>query len=650
MKTYFTYKSILFRTTLLSWFIVVLTLGIFILLVFPYQKKALIDGLISKAAAISSSIAQVTASAVVKEEYSVVIDHCMKVLEENPSILYVVITRKDGFSLIHTGAKWKAGQMEGIWNHASTVPPEGMMLQSDLAGEKVFHYSYPFSYSGIRWGWINIGLSLQKFNEDLRLIYFRTIFILVLCVVVGLVLSYFFARRLTHPIFELTDITRRVRSGDLSARANLLTEDELGSLAQSLNSMTEALQSSQRDLIVAREFIENIIKALIDPLIIVNPDGTIRMVNRATLNLLGYEREEEMTGKKMETILADDSLTAGAGLQKFIQDGYIQDYDMELTTRAGEKIPVIFAGSVMKDEQGTIVAFVDSAKDMRPIKTLIQNLENARAELARSYEELRATQAQLVQSGKMSAVGQLAAGVAHEINNPLSGVLIHAKLLKELISHRRFKEPVNLSEIPEFADYTEIILEATYRCKTIIENLLSFSRQSREQHIDNVDVNEVVEKSLSLISTELRHGFISVKKSLGESLPGVKGIFNKLQQVFINILLNAYQFMPDGGEIEIATLHRQDSPCVEVRIKDSGPGIPRENMEKIFEPFFTTMAVAQGSGRGTGLGLAISYGIIKEHKGLIEVESEVGHGATFIVTLPVYKNDEGSPEDGSDDD
>lgn len=504
MSTFFKRRSILFRTTLLSWLMIILTLGIFIVMVFPYQKKALFDDMMSKAKAIASSIAQVTASAVVSGEYDVVIDHCMTVLRKNPSILYLVLTKQDGYSLITRADRWSDKQMGGIWNHSSHIPPEGMILRSDLVGERVFHYSYPFSYSGINWGWINIGLSLEKFNADLELIYHRMLIILVLCAGAGLVMSYYFARQLSRPIFRLADITQRVGSGDLSARAEIATHDELESLAHSLNSMTAALQ--------------------------------------------------------------------------------------------------------------------------------------------KSYEDLRNTQAQLVQSGKMSAVGQLAAGVAHEINNPLSGILIHAKLLRELISSPKLKDRAELEEFPEYVD---IILEATYRCKTIIENLLSFSRQSNDTLVDILDMNEVIEKSLSLIATELRHGFIIVKKDPGSDLPRIEGNLTRLQQVFINILLNAHQFMPDGGEISISTALSREGKYVEARIKDTGPGIPKENLEKIFEPFFTTMSVAQGSGRGTGLGLSISYGIIKEHKGLIEVESEQGKGATFIVKLPVYKNTEGSLEDGA---
>jgi PAS domain S-box-containing protein len=640
-------KSILFRTTMLCWLIIVLTLGIFLLLVFPYQKKALLDSMISKASAISSSIAQVTTSAVVNEEYSEVIRHCLKVIEENPSIIYVVITKKDGFSLVHKAKTWKAEQLSGIWNHSIHVPPEGMFMKNDLTGERVFHFSYPFSYSGIDWGWINIGLSLEEFNKNLKFIYMRTLFILVSCSLIGLLLSYFFARSLSHPISVLTETTMRVGKGDLSARAELSTDNELEILAHSFNSMTEALQKSQREIIVARDFTENIIKAMIDPLIIVNPDGTIRKVNRATLELLDYVRDEDIVGMKVEEVLADKELAKSDGLERLMRDGYVHDYDTEIIASSGERIPVIFSRSVMKEEDGTIAAFVDSAKDMRPVKSLINSLEKAREELARSYQELRDTQSQLIQSGKMSAIGQLAAGVAHELNNPLSGVLINAKLLQELMSGPRFK---NVESMEEFSEYMDIILESTYRCRTIIENLLSFSRQSKERHTDTIDINEIIDKSLSLIATELRHSFISVKKNLGSDLPAIEGIFNKLQQVFINLLLNAYQFMPDGGEIEITTASCQEGKNIETRIRDTGPGIPGENLEKIFEPFFTTMSVAQGSGRGTGLGLAICYEIIKEHGGRIDVVSEVGKGATFIINLPVHEKAEEDQEDGSNHD
>jgi signal transduction histidine kinase len=252
------------------------------------------------------------------------------------------------------------------------------------------------------------------------------------------------------------------------------------------------------------------------------------------------------------------------------------------------------------------------------IGDLADSFNQMASELARHERELKETQLALVQSEKMAAFGQLGAGIAHEVKNPLAGILGFAQL-----SLRKAEK-----DTPLFKNL-EVIEKETKRCKNIIENLLKFARQETVA-FQPTDINQVVEDAVVIMDHQLGIHHIKVHKDLVAGLPPIMGNANQIQQVLMNLMINAQQAL-DGkaGDVRIATRLRDDGH-VEVRIKDSGPGIPKEIQSRLFEPFFTT----KPAGKGTGLGLSVSYGIVKDHKGEIMVRSEAGNGAEFIIILP----------------
>lgn len=230
-------------------------------------------------------------------------------------------------------------------------------------------------------------------------------------------------------------------------------------------------------------------------------------------------------------------------------------------------------------------------------------------------------QQELIQQEKMAAIGMLAGGVAHEINNPLGGILAFTQLIM-----RDLKE-----EDPVKADLKEIE-SAAVRCKKIVADLLDFSRVSSSKERQWLDVNALIEKIVPFIKAEIKSYNVELNLDLENDLPMIYGDANKLQQVFLNLLTNGCQSMPKGGSLKVKTYKENSFTCVEVG--DSGCGIPKENISRIFDPFFTTKA----PGKGTGLGLSVSYRIIREHEGQIDVKSETNKGSRFIVKLPAVKN------------
>jgi len=260
-----------------------------------------------------------------------------------------------------------------------------------------------------------------------------------------------------------------------------------------------------------------------------------------------------------------------------------------------------------------------SASSRDEISDLAQSFNQMASELDFREKALKGAQAALVQSEKMAAFGQLGAGIAHEVKNPLAGILG----LTQLSMRKIFKDS------PIYKNLA-IIEKETNRCTTIIKNLLKFARQEKVA-FEPVEINRVVEDAIAIVEHQLAMQKVKLNKNLTPNLPQISANANQLQQVLINLMINAQQAMEGNpGEVTVTT-SSQNSQMVLVCVTDTGPGIPETLQAKIFEPFFTTKEV----GKGTGLGLSVSYGIIKEHRGDIRVESAPGKGAQFIISLPV---------------
>ena len=262
-------------------------------------------------------------------------------------------------------------------------------------------------------------------------------------------------------------------------------------------------------------------------------------------------------------------------------------------------------------------------------------------------QELEEAQNQLIQSEKMAAVGELAAGVAHELNNPMGGILGYAQYALEKISNKKALDLTD-DDLESQSRFLTDIEQQARRCKTIVKNLLKFSRTSNKEEFSTFNLNQSLEETLTFVKHQLDMKKIELVMNLDQNLPDFNGNSSQLQQVFTNIMLNAQQAMPDGGELRIET--RFSPPigefggCVEIEFTDTGSGIPQEIVNKIFEPFYTTKEV----GKGTGLGLSISYGIIKEHQGDILVKSKVGEGTTFMIVLPLDQEENDTKSKDSD--
>jgi PAS domain S-box-containing protein len=351
-------------------------------------------------------------------------------------------------------------------------------------------------------------------------------------------------------------------------------------------------------------------------------DGNLVSVNKVAEDLLGYDSEELMR-TKVKDLLPKESLPLAKKVGKalFAGEKIKQPYEQRIAKKGGTQAIVNMTTTLIK-EHGKPVFFLHIGRDVTREKELQQELQTAYQQLSESHEQLKQSQEQLIHAEKLTSLGQLAASIAHEVNNPLAGVLMYTQLLRKKIDKNEMPREKEL----EYLSKMEFELDRSTR---LIRNLMDFAKQT-PLAFQEVNINDVIEKALDLIAHSAKTQHIRVIKDLAPALPPLTGDIYQLHQVFTNLILNAVQVMPEGGKLTLRTSLTKNNE-IKADVIDTGCGIPAENMGKLFTPFFTTKREV----KGVGLGLAVSYGIIKNHKGRIEVDSKVDKGTTFSVYLPV---------------
>jgi len=387
-----------------------------------------------------------------------------------------------------------------------------------------------------------------------------------------------------------------------------------------LRDLTERIEI-ERELRKANSFLNNIIQSSVDGIVVVDTKGKVLIFNEGAERILGYKAAEvvghsEVLLKFYDLDLAREMMRRMRS-SEYGPPGKLNPTRISFTSKSGEEVPVNFSAAII-EEGGQEIGSVGIFTDLREHERMRRELSDLR-EHERMRRELGEAQRQLVQAEKIASMGRLAAGVAHEINNPLAGVLIYADILMKEIKHNE-----------HWRQDLEEIINQTLRCKQIVSRLLEFSRQSLEERVV-FDVNEVIGHCVEMLGRQALFHNIEIIQDLDSALPQILGNPGELEQVFSNLIINAADAMDGKGRMTISSGAESEAKQVILKFTDTGPGVAPEITEKIFEPFFTTKPV----GVGTGLGLSVVYGVIQRHGGTVEVESHPGRGATFIVRLPL---------------
>jgi PAS domain S-box-containing protein len=352
-------------------------------------------------------------------------------------------------------------------------------------------------------------------------------------------------------------------------------------------------------------------------IVAINEKGIVSLINKKGCDVLGF-KEDEIIGKNWFDLCVPERFRKERKdtFQKVMagEEEEAEDYENIILTKTGDERIIAWHNTSVMDENDQIIGTLSSGEDITIRKR---------------------TEEELMRSEKLASLGQLAASVVHEVNNPLAGIMVYVKLLQKKCASQKIQSESTEGQLLKMEKELD-------RTTKIIRNLLDFARQS-EPSMSPIDINKVIDSALLLVKNQINLENIILEKNFGNDLPSVLADVDKIQQVLINIILNAIQAMPDGGSLAISTseapnilIGEEQKDTVRIDIKDTGIGIPKENLDKLFNPFFTT----KEKGKGVGLGLSVVHGIVSKHEGKIDVDSEIEVGTTFSIYLEAVSEQE----------
>jgi PAS domain S-box-containing protein len=380
--------------------------------------------------------------------------------------------------------------------------------------------------------------------------------------------------------------------------------DEIDQLKHAFENVADDLGKAHMELSASEGKFRVLFENSRDPIIISDLDLRIVDINSAGINLFGFHDRQEALSIETIKQLFWDARDVSTILEAIERDGFIKDFEVSMVNRYGDRLDILATLNQRLDDQGFPQGFEGGLRDITRKKQFDK---------------------QMARTEKLAAIGQFAAGVAHEINNPLSVIECYSNLVLKGVGPET-----------QACQDAEIIKKHTANCKKIMEGLLKFARVGETQP-SKINIHVGLEDVLEILEPQMIKNGITIKREYEDTLPALVLDQDKMKQVYMNLLMNANQAISDGGEIGVRTGLSENGDWLKIEIYDTGCGIPPKTLDMIFDPFFTTKEV----GQGTGLGLSISYGIIKEHGGTIKVDSREKNGSVFTIELPLNQKDTG---------
>jgi signal transduction histidine kinase/DNA-binding response OmpR family regulator/HPt (histidine-containing phosphotransfer) domain-containing protein len=598
----------------------------------------------------------VAAGAAVNEDYSSVVDHCKEMLNGDKAIDYLVMTKKDGFSLINDRAGWHSEtEAAGFWRPQKREAVSGIGVVP-IFNRRVFHYSQPFDYSGIQWGWIHVGLSLDSYDRSVALVHQRTGILAVICIAFSLMASVFYARQLVRPILNLRATVGKVERGDLSARALVTRNDELGSLAGSVNMMTEALlrrdQILQSVCFAAQQFLsttdwERVIEQVLARIGVAAAASRIRVFQNQPGGEASVFARQQFEWRAASEAGTDDS---AARQPLTLRAGDVTPWIEAL--RAGELVSIHFRDlegaqrQVFERDPFKSALFIPIMAEGSWWGLLtIAACEVERAWTAAESDSLRAaadmlgaaiarqrTQRALICAKEAAeaasrAKSQFLANMSHEIRTPITGVMGMLELLRRTPLDDRQRR------------YVSNTLASADTLLTVIGDVLDFSKiEAGKLELEGTPfcVPDVLDVAVRLLAEKAEAKGLEVACHVADEVPRqLVGDPDRLRQVLLNLLTNAVKFTERGTVVVSCTLAEQTDATATllVKVKDTGCGIAPQQQALIFDAFCQADNSMSRTYGGTGLGLTICRQLVQLMGGKIGVQSDLGQGSVFWFTV-----------------
>ena len=488
---------------------------------------------------------------------------------------------------------------ERFVNDIAIIKNDGVLLAGSkfLPAKHTLFTEYPIQMGSQQFGVVQISFSTSRIDTITWNIVFAAIALIVILHVLGLVLTNLVLNRtVLKPLDRLQQAIKTITDGNLNEQVEPAGPREFEEISSTFNSMAERLRrsfseikKSRQELDLERHKLAAIVASMADGLFVTDNDAIIVSFNNAAVRITGFATDDAL-GQSCEDLFRTSLCKDACALHHAGETR--ENVETSLITKDGRRLDVAVSSAILRDKDGSRIGGVQSFRDI--------TAEKRRHELYCRTE-------------KLAALGQLAAGVAHEMNNPLGNIIGYAKLITSDESQEKIDQRVM------------VITEQARKCSDIVKGLLDYSRTSTSEP-SHLDLNETIKRVSEVLQLQISKKDINLILELQE-FPMLMADDRKIEQVIMNLALNAIQAVENGGSVTIRTWQEENRVCLEV--KDNGPGIPEELVNRIFDPFFTTKPV----GKGTGLGLAICIGIIEELGGQIELDDST-EGAAFIVSIP----------------
>ena len=606
-----------YRVVLSNAFMLILLLGVLILTLVWFQNRSIREQLEQRGKAIAQSLVATTTKALLNYDY-ITLEQFANRAAQDPNILYVIVHDKEHRVAGFSNRPDLQGQKLTDEISRGAVPsaaPVVQMIDSASWSRPGLDVALPVFLpdSMSRWGTIRVGLSLAPMYRQMRQTVWIILGIGAVALFTGTIISILGAQRVTRSLGELVRATMDVARGNFNQTIGAKTGDEVEVLAANFNVMTREILAHQerqaeqlKEIQRLQDYTEKLMITMADGLLSVDMQGAVVTINPAARTLLGLSPVDGITGENIAAILGESSQLVLL-VQKIMQQPAAVTH-REIEIRRDAEVQTILVGS----------SILQSAKG-QPLE-IILNLHD--------ITDLKKLEARIRQSERLAGLGTLAAGMAHEIRNPLSAIKTYVQLLPRKIDKPGFLEKFNRT-----------VPRETERINLLVKELLELSRIPKYELL-TTDINGLLGQAFDTIEDDIKQSNVEYHKDLQDNLPPVQADANQLIKAFHNLMLNAIQAMPNGGRLTVRTLFlevvggrrrtdRQEPGKVVIIFQDTGQEIASKNLQQIFNPFFTTKE------SGTGLGLPIAHKVITEHGGQIDVESKENEGTMFTIQLPV---------------